>query len=204
MTEAPTLFFDVGGVLLTNGWDTGSRKHAAEVFKLDYQEFQTRHEMLKTAFETGQIGIDEYVRKTVFHKPRSFEADDFKAFMYGASTRLGDTLDFVRALAETGKYVLYTLNNESRELHEHRVNSFGLRPLFRGFLTSCYLGMVKPAEEIYLNALGIAGCSSENALFIDDRAMNVEVAATLGLHSYQFVGLDPLRDFLKSSWSIEV
>jgi putative hydrolase of the HAD superfamily len=204
MTEAPTLFFDIGGVLLTNGWDTGSRKRAAEVFGLDYQEFQTRHEMLKTAFETGQIGIDTYVRKTVFHKPRSFAPDDFKAFIYGVSAPLGETLDFVRALAQTGKYTLYTLNNESRELHEHRVQTFGLRPLFRGFLTSCYLGMVKPAEEIYKNALGIAGCSSANALFIDDREMNIEAASALGLHTYRFVGLEPLRDFLKERWTIEV
>ena len=203
MTEAPTLFFDIGGVLLTNGWDTGSRKRAAEVFGLDYQEFQTRHEMLKTAFETGQIGIDAYVRKAVFHKPRAFGPEDFTQFMYGISTRLGDTLDFVRALAETGRHTLFTLNNESRELHEHRVKAFGLRPLFQGFLTSCYLGMVKPDEKIYLNALGVSGCRREQALFIDDREMNIEAASALGLNTYRFVGLEPLRAFLKDTWKIE-
>lgn len=203
MTEAPTLFFDVGGVLLTNGWDTGSRKRAAEVFGLEYQEFQTRHEMVKTAFETGQIGLDAYVKKTIFHKPRSFSPEDFKEFMYGTSAIIGDTLDFVRALAETGKYKLYTLNNESRELHERRVKTFGLQPLFRGFLTSCYLGRVKPDEDIYRNALGIADCGREQALFIDDREMNIEAASALGLNTYRFVGLEPLRAFLKQTWNIE-
>jgi putative hydrolase of the HAD superfamily len=203
MHEPPTLFFDVGGVLLTNGWDTAARKQAAERFGLDYPEFQTRHEMLKTAFETGRIDLDTYVKRAIFHKPRAFTADDFKQFMYDISALLGETLDFVRALSQTGKYRLYTLNNESRELHEHRVRTFELEPIFRGFLASCYLGQAKPDEDIYLNALGIAACRSERALFIDDREMNVEAAEALGLNAVKFVGLAELRTFLKAEWGVE-
>jgi putative hydrolase of the HAD superfamily len=197
MTDAPTLFFDLGGVLLTNAWDTGIRKRAAETFGLDYSEFQTRHEMLKTAFETGRLSLDHYVNKAVFHRPRPFTSQEFKTFMFGQSQLLGDTLEFVRALAKTGKYRLYTLNNESRELHEHRVRAFGLDQIFRGFLTSCYLGQVKPDEDIYLNALGIAATSRDHAVFIDDRALNVEPATALGLNAYHFQELDGLREFLK-------
>src|SRR3954453_7944441 len=108
MHDTPTLFFDVGGVLLTNGWDTGARKRAAEQFGLDYPEFQTRHEMLKTAFETGRLDLDGYVRKAVFPHPRPFPPDDFKAFMFAQSQPLGDSLEWVRALAATGKYRLFT------------------------------------------------------------------------------------------------
>jgi putative hydrolase of the HAD superfamily len=197
MTGAPTLFFDIGGVLLTNGWDTGARKLAAETFGLDYPEFQTRHEMLKTAFETGRLDLDRYVKKTVFHRPRSFKIEDFKQFMFAQSKLLGETLDWVKSLAETGKYRLFTLNNESRELHEHRVKEFGLSSIFRAFFTSCYLGQVKPDEDIYVNALGIAGCRREHAIFIDDRALNIEPAHALGLHGVQFLGLDDLRFRLK-------
>jgi putative hydrolase of the HAD superfamily len=202
MHEPPTLFFDVGGVLLTNGWDTASRKRAAETFGLDYQEFQTRHEMLKTAFETGRVDLDTYIRRAIFHKPRTFSPDDFKRFMYGASALLGATLDFVRALAATGRYRLFTLNNESRELNEYRIKTFDLAPIFRGFLTSCYLGLAKPDEEIYLNALGIASCRRDRALFIDERAMNVEAAAALGLNAHLFVSLDELRAFLEAEWDV--
>ena len=197
MTEPPTLFFDLGGVLLTNGWDTASRRKAAETFGLDFPEFQTRHEMLKTAFETGRLSLDHYVNKAVFHRPRPFTAHEFKTFMFGQSQLLGDTLDFVRALAATGQYRLYTLNNESRELHEHRVKAFGLHQVFRGFLASCYLGQVKPNEDIYLNALGIAATHRDQAVFIDDRELNVEPALALGLNAYHFQGLDGLREFLK-------
>ena len=199
MADAPTLFFDVGGVLLTNGWDTAARKRAAEAFGLDFPEFQTRHEMLKTAFETGRLGLDAYIRKAVFFHPRDFTPEDFRAFMFEQSKPLGagETLDWVRTLAATGKYQLYTLNNESRELQEYRVEKFALAGTFRAFLTSCYLGQVKPDEDIYLNALGIAGCHPDHAVFIDDRALNVEPAVALGLNAVQFTGLDAIRAFLK-------
>jgi putative hydrolase of the HAD superfamily len=198
MADVPTLFFDIGGVLLTNGWDTGSRRAAAEAFSLDYQEFQTRHEMLKTAFETGQLSLDGYIRKAVFHRERSFTPDDFKAFMFARSQVLGETLEWVRVLARAGNCRLFTLNNESRELHEHRVRAFGLDTVFQGFLVSCYLGQAKPDEGIYLGALGIAACDKANAVFIDDRALNVEPAHALGLNGILFQGLDSLRESLKA------
>ena len=197
MPESPTLFFDIGGVLLTNGWDTAARRKAAETFSLDWHEFQTRHEMLKTSFETGRLSLDGYLKKVAFHKPRAFRPDDLKAFMFAQSEVLGDTLEWVRIIARTGRYQLFTLNNESRELHENRVRAFGLGEVFRAFFTSCYLGQVKPDEDIYLNALGIAGCGADHAVFIDDRALNVEPATALGLNAVQFTGLDALREYLK-------
>src|SRR4051794_585724 len=112
MADVPTLFFDVGGVLLTNGWDTGSRRRAAETFGLDFPEFQTRHEMLKTAFETGRLSLDAYIRKAVFHRARSFAPEDFKVFMFNQSQPLGETLEWVHALARSGHCRLFTLNNE--------------------------------------------------------------------------------------------
>jgi putative hydrolase of the HAD superfamily len=199
MTELPTLFFDVGGVILTNGWDTGSRKAAAEAFGLDYPEFQTRHEMLKTAFETGRLTLDAYIRRAVFHRSRTFAPEEFQQFMYTRSQLLdgGATLEWLRGLAASGRYRLYTLNNESRELHEYRVRTFKLGEVFRGFLTSCYLGQVKPDEDIYLNALGIAACPRERAVFIDDRELNVEPAHALGLNAIHYTGLDALREALR-------
>lgn len=197
MADLPTLFFDVGGVILTNAWDTAARKRAAEAFGMDYPEFQTRHEMLKTAFETGRLTLDGYIRRTVFHRSRTFSPEDFQAFMYSQSQPLDEALEWIRALAATGKYRLFTLNNESRELHEYRVRTFRLHAVFAGFFTSCYLGEVKPDEGIYLNALGIAGCGRRQAIFIDDRPLNIESAAALGLNAWHYQGLDSLRAYLK-------
>jgi putative hydrolase of the HAD superfamily len=203
MARVPTLFFDIGGVLLTNAWDTAARKRAATAFGLDFAEFQTRHEMLKTAFETGRLGLDDYLRKAVFHTHRDFTPAEFREFMFEQSQPLGETLEWVRALGQTHQCRLYTLNNESAELHEYRVRTFQLDTIFQGFLVSCYLGQVKPDEGIYTSALGIAACEGHDAVFIDDRPLNVEPAHALGLHAVRFQGLDPLRESLKE-WGIAV
>jgi putative hydrolase of the HAD superfamily len=197
MTDAPTLFFDVGGVMLSNAWDTASRRRAADTFGLDFHEFQTRHEMLKTAFETGRLSLHAYIRKAVFYRERPFSIEAFQEFMFQESKPIPEMLEWLRALAKTGKYRLFTLNNESRELQEYRVKTFHLHDIFECFFTSCYLGQAKPDEGIYLNALGVAGCRKHHAVFIDDRALNVEPALALGLNAVQYTGLEPLRLFLK-------
>ncbi|MGO9597811.1 MAG: HAD-IA family hydrolase [Isosphaeraceae bacterium] len=193
MPDALTLFFDVGGVLLSNAWDMPARNCAIEAFGLDGLDFHTRHSMVKTAFETGRLSLDAYIEKTVFYTGRSFSRDDFKQFIFDQSKVLGGTLDWVQSLAATGRFRLLTLNNESRELHEYRVRTFGLCSVFQAFLTSCYLGQVKPDEDIYLNAMGITGCRAARGIFIDDRPVNVETALKLGLRAIRFLDLDQLR-----------
>jgi putative hydrolase of the HAD superfamily len=180
-------------VLLSNAWDTPARDRAIEAFGLDGLDFHTRHGMVKTAFETGRLSLDAYVEKTVFYTGRSFSRDDFKQFMFAQSKELGGTLDWVRMLAASGRHRLLTLNNESRELHEYRVRTFGLCSVFQAFLTSCYVGQVKPDEDIYRNAMGIMGCQSAYGIFIDDRPVNVETALKLGLRTIRFLDLDQLR-----------
>jgi putative hydrolase of the HAD superfamily len=188
-----TLFFDVGGVLLSNAWDTAARNRAVEIFRLDALDFHTRHGMVKTAFETGRLSLDSYIGKTVLYTGRAFSRDDFKRVMFEQSKLLGDTLDWTRELAATGRFRMFTLNNESRELHEYRVRTFGLCSIFQSFLTSCYLGQVKPDEDLYRNALGIAGCSAVEGVFVDDRAVNVETATKLGLRAIRFESLPQLQ-----------
>lgn len=117
--------------------------------------------------------------------------------MFSQSLLLGETLAWLRTLSASCSHRFFTLNNESQDLHEHRVRTFQLGEVFEGFLTSCYLGQVKPDEGIYESALGIAGCNRQQAVFIDDRLLNIEPAAALGLHAIHFTGLDPLREALK-------
>ncbi len=193
MSEPFTLFFDVGGVLLSNAWDTAARNQVVAALGLDGRDFHTRHGMVKTAFETGRLSLDSYIEKTVFHTRRSFSPDDFKALMFEQSRVLGATLEWLRPLAATGRFRLFTLNNESRELHEYRVRTFGLRSIFESFLASCYLGQVKPDEDIYRNALGIAGCDVHEGIFIDDRSVNVETALKLDMRAIRFESLEQLR-----------
>lgn len=186
MDEITTLFWDVGGVVLTNGWDRASRRRATETFELDWDDFEERHELVMPAFETGQLKLEEYLERTVFYRPRPFAQDDFKGFMFGQSQPRPDTLRIVERLAGTGKYLMATLNNESLELNLYRIRRFRLREHFTSFFSSCFLGVRKPDRAIYRLALQITQRDPEACLFIDDRAVNLECAQRLGLRTLHF------------------
>ncbi len=181
MSEPAALFFDVGGVVLSNGWDRATRVRAVEKFGLDPEEFDSRHELVVHAWEMGQIGLDEYLARTVFYRRRAFTRDEFEAFLYAQSEPHAETIAAVKRLAAAGRWLMATLNNESRELNEFRIRKFELREVFSIFLSSCYLGVRKPDEKIYRLALGITQREPAESVFIDDRDINLEAASRLGM-----------------------
>ena len=193
MAEITTLFFDVGGVLATNGWDRHARRNCVESFGLDWDEYQDRHEYVADAFETGALTIDGYLDRTVFYRERDFTPSSFIEAMEGESQPDPDALELVARLANTGDYLLATLNNESRELNEHRVKAFGLRRYFSAFLTSGYLGVKKPDERIYRLALDITQRDPQECVFIDDRSLNLECAGLLGMTGLHFTTVRQLE-----------
>jgi len=153
MSKITTVFSDVGGVLLTNGWDRGSRRKLVEAFHLDLAEFGDRHELVSTAFETGELDLDHYLDRTVFYRPRDFSREQVKEFMFAESQPYPESLALIGRLAQTKKYLMTTLNNESTELNKHRIETFALRNYFTAFFSSCYLGVKKPEAKIYTLAL---------------------------------------------------
>jgi len=191
------ILFDVGGVLLTNGWDHGERAAAMEHFHLDRAAFEARHLAPNDAWERDVIPLKAYLSTTVFYEPRGFSQEDFFAFMLTQSQELPDgALGILAELAASDKCLLGALNNEARETNEYRFETFGLRKLFNVALSSCYLGLRKPDLAIYKRALDILGRPAERILFIDDRAENVGSAVAVGMHGIQFHGAESLREEL--------
>lgn len=192
MPDVSTIFFDVGGVLLTNGWDRHCRRTVIEGFGLDYEEFRDRHEFVAHDFEVGRLSLDTYLERTVFYRSRDFTPAQFFDAMKAQSAPLPGALDVLDDLAATG-VLLATLNNESRELNEYRIDAFGLRSRFKLFLSSCYLGVKKPEPEIFGLAFQITQVRSQDALFIDDRELNLECAREVGLPAIRYETADQLR-----------
>jgi putative hydrolase of the HAD superfamily len=190
------IFWDVGGVLLTNAWDHTQRTTALEHFRLDEKEFHSRHEMVVSSFERGKISLDEYLERIVFYCNRPFTREQFRDFMFSLSQPMPDVLAFARKLADSGKYFMGTLNNESRELNLHRIEEFALRRIFRLFVSSCFVGLRKPESGIYRLAIEITQINPEDCCFIDDRALNLECAAKLGMRTIQMQTLGQLREEL--------
>jgi putative hydrolase of the HAD superfamily len=187
------IFWDVGGVLLTNAWDRTERAEALEHFQVDQEEFHARHEMVVSSFERGKITLDEYLDRTVFYRTRPFTREMFRDYMFSLSQPFPEVLEFARALTDTGKYLMGTINNESRELNYYRIEKFGLRMIFRLFVSSCFVGFRKPERDIYRLALEITQVPAEQCCFIDDRALNLECAAKLGMHPIQMQEMKQLR-----------
>jgi putative hydrolase of the HAD superfamily len=197
--EAPifpfdVILFDVGGVLLTNGWDQRERAAVIGHFHLDLAAFEALHIDYYDAWERAAITLTEYLNATIFYEPRSFSRDEFFAFMLIQSKPQPDgALGILKELAASNQCLLGALNNEARETNEYRFDHFGLRELFKVALSSCYLGLRKPEPAIYWRALDILGRPAERILFIDDRAENVAGAVAAGIKAIRFEGAEALR-----------
>lgn len=186
MPKITAIFSDVGGVLLSNGWDHPERRRLVEEFKLDWDEFENRHELVVTGFETGRLSLDQYLERTLFYSSREFSKQQVREFMFAQSQPKHQSLELVARLAASGRYLLATLNNESRELNLHRIERFALKNYFSVFFSSCFLGVKKPDEEIYLKALEMTQRAAAECVFIDDRALNLDAPRRLGMHAIQF------------------
>ena len=187
-----TIFFDIGGVILTNGWDRHQRRATVEQFALDYDEFQDRHDFVAHDFETGRLDLEEYLTRTVFYRERDFSREQFTTSVFAQSHALPGSIDFLDELTATGLQ-LAALNNESREINEHRIRTFGLNERLSLFLSSCYLGVKKPEAAIYELALRITQRRADECVFVDDRALNLECAGDVGMDGVLFTGIDELR-----------
>lgn len=196
MAARPTLFFDLGGVILTNAWDHAQRKDVAARFGLDVAEFEAKHATAGPALETGAISTDAYLDATVFYRPRGFSRADFWEAMQACSGPLPESLALLGDLVSAGKTRLATLNNEGRELNRYRIERFELTRYFQAFCSSCYLGERKPGAEIYRRALGILQAAPGDCLFVDDREENLAAPRELGIESVRFTTTAQLRQEL--------
>jgi putative hydrolase of the HAD superfamily len=191
------IFFDIGGVLGSNGWDREQRQRAVERFGLNAEDFQWRHEELVGEWEEGRITLDEYLDIAVFYADRDFSREEFAEFMCAQSTPNQEAIDIARTLSRDPRYTLMTLNNESEELNIYRIERFGISQIFEAFITSCWLGVRKPMRRFYNRALGIAYAEPATSLFIDDRQQNLTPARSLGMNTILFQSANQLRSDLE-------
>ena len=191
-----TIFFDIGGVLLTDGWGHDSRRAAAEKFGLDWDEYSDRHEKVGHAIETNRMSLEQYLDRAIFYRPREFSREEFRAFIFAQSQPKPESIAIIAQLANSKKYFLATINNEVLELNLYRLEHFGLRRYFRVFFSSCFLGLRKPDEAIYRLALQVTQQAPANCIFVDDREVNLECPRELGWNTILFRDAAQLRSEL--------
>jgi len=197
-TKITTLFLDIGGVLLTNGWGRASRKSAAEKFKLDFAELDERHHLTFDTYESGKLSLDEYLARVVFYEERPFSKDDFRNFMFDQSRPFSEMIELMKCLKSRYGLKTVAVNNEGRELSLHRIRKFALDTFIDSFVSSCFVHIRKPDADIYRMALDIAHASPAGTLYIDDRLLFTEVARGLGLESIHHKVFETTRTALAS------
>ncbi|HXU14436.1 MAG TPA: HAD family phosphatase [Terriglobales bacterium] len=196
MQKIRALFWDVGGVLLNNAWDHEERDQAVEKFLLSKTEFEARHTELVPKFEEGRLTLDEYLDRVIFFETRAFSREEFKQFMFSLSKPKPQSLELARALSS--KYFMGTINNESRELNEYRIRTFGFADSFDVFVSSCYIGLRKPDERIYRLALDLTQHTPQECCFIDDRPVNTAAAMKVGFSTVLMKDPQQLRRDLQA------
>jgi putative hydrolase of the HAD superfamily len=178
-----TLFLDIGGVLLTNGWDHHARRRAVERFALDPEAFEERHHLAFDALETGTLSLDAYLDRVVFHEHRPFTPMEFREFMFAQSKPHPEMLDLFGRMKEANRLKVIAVSNEGRELTEYRVRRFELGALIDCFISSCFVHIRKPDLAIFRMALDISQVPPEQVAYVDDRAEHVQAARTLDIHA---------------------
>jgi putative hydrolase of the HAD superfamily len=196
MPRCSTLFLDIGGVLLTNGWDESMRRMAAATFGLSFDEVNARHHVTFDTYEEGKLSLDEYLHRVVFYEPRTFTPGQFKAFMFSQSQPYPRMIEFVKRLKARHGLKLAAVSNEGRELNDYRIRTFGLSGFIESFISSSFVHLRKPDEDIFRMAIDIAQVPPEDVIYIEDQPMFVEVARGLGIRGLVHTGFEGTRDAL--------
>ncbi len=198
-----TIFTDIGGVLLTNGWDRNGRKKAIEHFNLDPTETEERHHLTFDTYESGKISLTEYLKRVVFYAERNFTEVEFRKFMFDQSQPIPEMLALIRAIKEKYGIKIAVVSNEGRELNNYRIKTFKLGEFVDFFISSCFVHFRKPDADIFKVALDIAQVPPEKVIYLEDRPMFVQVADTLGIHGIIHRNFKSTRDQLASfGWEI--
>jgi putative hydrolase of the HAD superfamily len=191
------LFFDVGGILLSNGWGHEAREEAAKRFNLDYAEVNALHNFIFNVYEIGSITLDEYLDTVIFNHPRDFVREDFKDFIYSTSYELPGMLAWLKEWKKDCGFRIISLNNEGKELNDYRVRKFKLHDAFDAFVSSCEVKMRKPDPGMWQLAMGIAQASPQQCVYFDDRMMFVTTAQKLGIRSFQHTSFETTKKILE-------
>lgn len=194
------LFSDIGGVLLSNGWGHESREAAAKKFGFNYEEMNVLHNFIFNVYEIGKISLDTYLDTVIFNHPRDFTKEEMKQFIFDQSVELPHTLSWLIEFKKKHPHLkVISINNEARELNEHRIQKFNLHDFFDAFVSSCEVKMRKPDPEIFQLALGIAQARPEECLYLDDRTFLVQAARIEGIHAHHHQTFEETRDILEKA-----
>lgn len=196
-TRFQVLYSDIGGVLGTNGWDTGVRDAVCRQFKLDGEEIAARHRLMFDSYERGYTTFHEYLQRVFFASSRDFRLADVRDFAYAQSIAWPENIEFLHRVKESNKLKIGLISNEGDGITEHRVGKFRLREVADFMVISHFVHMRKPDKRMWKLALDLAQVQPHEAIYIDDRAMFVDIAGEMGFAAFQHISLGSTAEQLR-------
>ena len=195
-TKIRTLFVDIGGVLLTDGWDHHARRRAARHFKLEWAAIEPRHQLTFDTYEVGKLTLEEYLGRVIFYRKRPFTRAQFQRFMFAQSKPYPQMIGLMAQLKARHGLEIVVVSNEARELNEHRIRKFKLEGLVDSFISSCFVHIRKPDVDMFRLALDISQAPAPQVVYIENTPMFVQIAEGLGIRSILHTGYESTRDKL--------
>lgn len=174
---------DIGGVLLSNGWDRYARRRAADYFALDYAELDERHHLNFETYELGKLTLVNYLQRVVFHEPRSFSSAQFQEFIFSQSIAIPEMLALITQLKHQYGLKIVALSNEGREINDYRIRHFNLTSIFDFFVSSCFVKLRKPDPDIFQLAFDMVQTPAQHIVFIDNTSLFTDIAKNMGMHT---------------------
>jgi putative hydrolase of the HAD superfamily len=182
------VLFDVGGVLVElSGVATlldwlDHRITAQELWSLWLHSPSVR------AFETGRVDAGQFAAGMLAELRLEMDAGRFlESFTYWPSALYPGALEMIGRIPP--RYRRALLSN-SNVLHWGRVlDEMGLGALFEHQFASHLMGKIKPDAEAFEHVLDSLGCRASQVLFLDDNALNVQAARSLGMRAQQVRGV---------------
>jgi putative hydrolase of the HAD superfamily len=182
-TSITCVFLDIGGVLLTDGWDHHARARAAANFNLELAEMEDRHHLTFGTYEEGKITLEEYLGRIVFYQKRPFTQEQFRRFMFAQSKPYPEMIELIAQLKVRYGLKIAAVSNEARELNSYRIHEFKLDEFVDCFISSCFVHVRKPDADIFRLAMDITQAQARQIVYIENTAMFVQIAAGLGIRS---------------------
>lgn len=195
-----TLFLDVGGVILSNGWGRNLRKQVIEHYALEEKDVTDRHNLIFDTYEIGKLTFEEYLNQVIFYKKRTFTLENLREYIFEAAVCYPEMIAYIKEVKEKFGWKVVALTNEGKGLIEDRIKRFDLKSFIDFFVISAHVGLRKPDKDIYRLALGLTQCKPEEILYIDDRALLIEQASSLGIEGICHSKVSETRNIIETKF----
>jgi len=182
-TVITTLFLDIDGVLLNDGWDHQARNRAATHFQLNFIEMEKQHQLSFSAYENGMITLQDYLDHVVFYENRPFTQSEFQEFMFEQSQSYPEMIELIRQLKEQYGLKIVAICNEARELNLHRIRKFGLVSLVDEFVSFRFINLPEPDALLFRLAFHIDEKFNRHGAYIENTPLLLQKTEDFGLRS---------------------